>query len=161
MCISNFVSCVRLCIGAKLTEPCIMKYLFTVSITIIAILIYGCSKTGDSVKKEIDFTKTYKGIIITADCPSFAYIQVENDNIGERWDFNNKTFSNVIGISNMPDSIKSDTIYFALSKQTNYKECIAQRPCLMLYAPLPPTSEIYCASSVSEIKPTDLCGKFD
>jgi 16S rRNA A1518/A1519 N6-dimethyltransferase RsmA/KsgA/DIM1 with predicted DNA glycosylase/AP lyase activity len=61
-------------------------------------------------------------------------------------------YKNIIGISNLPDSITSDIIYFSIDTKTAANDCIIQMPCQFAYIPAKPTSKMYCVFSISESK---------
>lgn len=126
-----------------------MKNLILIVFAITFSFISSCKKNEDSIAVEINSSTCYKGVILARDCPSFAFIQVKNKNIGSTWRFNDKIYENVIGISNLPESIKLDTIYFTVNLDEKFEDCIIQKPCqsVIYYEEYP--SKIYCASSIS------------
>lgn len=111
-------------------------------------MTYGCKKSNQK-SEAVDSTKLYKGVLITKSCPSYAYVKINNSNIGENWTYNSTVYSNVIGISNCPDSIKiGSSVSFYISNSKNYLNCLIQTPCLEDITIDQKPANIYCSKNL-------------
>lgn len=111
-------------------------------------MAHGCKKSGPKLE-VVDSTKLYKGILINKSCPSYGYVKINNSNIGEDWTYNNKVYSNVIGISNCPDSIEiGSSVSFYISNSKYYLNCLIQTPCLQDITINQKPANIYCSKNL-------------
>jgi hypothetical protein len=96
-----------------------------------------------------------KGKIIGGQpCSTIIFVQVLNNNIGEKYTFNGQTYENVIAVNNMPLEEQSkyrNEFYFNL--ESGKRECTEFFVCPPLVPvitfPLPSTA--YCAKNFSTI----------
>ncbi|NJN29003.1 MAG: hypothetical protein HC819_25145 [Cyclobacteriaceae bacterium] len=114
---------------------------------------------GSSCEKEVtspDLSGCFEGVAIVGACPSILVVQVKNIQIGEPWEFNGKSYSNVISIENthiVPDGLDlkyGDTFYFTLDIEAskNGANCTKQVPCndaMVMNFP----NKKYCIKSIS------------
>ena len=110
----------------------------------------SCNKGTAVAVDTVDPAKVYTGVIIAKDCPSYAFVQVSDANIGDDWT-PNTTYKNVIGISNCPDSV-SGTISFQVSTSKNYLDCQIQKACaaIVTYPSYP--KKIFCSTNIQIVK---------
>lgn len=116
----------------------------TVSYTVLlwAFFALSCSKAG------INNDERYVGRLVAGDCPSYGIVEVENANIGSNWSFSGTTYTNVIGIANIPDTIqRGDRINFYVDLSTNPMDCQAVKPCQQIILVERPTDS-YCATHI-------------
>ncbi|QXV63960.1 hypothetical protein INP83_12710 [Mucilaginibacter sp. 21P] len=112
------------------------------------ILSFGCRKS-DEDKVRVDSHTTYSGMVITKSCPSYAFIKITNANIGENWEYDNKTYDHVIAIANCPTSVSlGASISFSIDTQSNYQDCLALTPCTQVIFIAKMPSGIYCAKDL-------------
>ena len=101
-------------------------------------------------KAEINNDERYIGRLVAGDCPSYGIVEVENANIGSNWRFSGTTYTNVIGIANIPDTIqRGDRINFYVDLSTNPMDCQAVKPCQQIILVERP-SDSYCATHIKK-----------
>ena len=70
----------------------------------MVLLSVGCVET-DTEPEIYERDKCYEGTFIRGDCPSIAYIQLTNTDVGAKWTDRDKDYENVLVIKNYPDSL--------------------------------------------------------
>ncbi|GAB2796320.1 hypothetical protein GCM10027275_47040 [Rhabdobacter roseus] len=118
-------------------------------------LVAGCTV---SEPDPYEAGKCYEGTYIRGFCPSVAVVSVTNANIGIKWDYNGKKYSNALAIHNFEiDSLGPDrTIYFTIDVDETAKggECYLPIHCQMwLFDTSSPEVGI-CAKTISN-RPCD------
>ena len=140
------------CLNYKLRNQTMRKIRLILTFTgILMISAYASCTKGTSVAVDtVDPAKIYTGVIIAKDCPSYAFIQISDANIGDDWT-PNTTYKNMIGISNCPDSV-SGTVNFQLSTSKNILDCQIQKACpaVVLFPSYP--KKIFCSTNIKIVK---------
>lgn len=111
-----------------------------------AFFALSCSKV------EINSDKLYTGRIVRGDCPSYGVVVVENATIGSEWSLSRTTYKNVIGITNIPDTIQiNDRISFYVDLSSNPMDCQAVKPCQQIISFQRP-KDSYCATNIKRVE---------
>ncbi|PSL18585.1 hypothetical protein CLV60_13012 [Dyadobacter jiangsuensis] len=118
------------------------------------LLSVGCVESN--TEPEIyERDKCYEGTFIRGDCPSIAFVQLINSDLGTNWTDRDTVYQNVLVIKNYPDSLvkSKEKIFFTIDVDgtKNKDNCLINDQLCPQYIPQITDVPSVCIKSISTL----------
>jgi hypothetical protein len=118
----------------------------------MVLLFVRCSES-DTEPEIYERDKCYGGTFIRGDCPSIAFVQLTNTDLGTSWTDRNKVYENVLVLKNYPDSLVKPNakVFFTIDVDgtKNKDNCLINEQLCPQYIPLISNVPFVCIKSIS------------